>query len=573
MFRLAVLVALAVGPAARAADPPDPLRFVPAAAQLVVKVEDPRQLAEAVAGLDAVKGARELAPVRAVLDAPTARRGFQVLAHLERELGAAWPALLDQLGGGGVVLATTFAADPAPALLVLQGTDEAAVEKAFDRLVRMLDDELARRGAKERVVRAAKPWGETARAGDGLHAARRGAAVLVSNKADGLAAALDAAANPAAAVATRKSLRAAAALLPKNPLAWLWIDFAAVKESKATKDFFDATRNDFLQTLVIGGTVDCLRRSDYVAAGLYREPTGFRLAVRLPAGRNGFPEEFALHAPPAGTPGSLPPLEPAGVLYSQSFYLDLGYYWTHRAKLVNAEMLKQFEEGEKAASKVLPGSVKLGELLAAWGSYHRLVAVNQDALPYATKPGQVLPGFGYVTTAADPKFGKALDATLRSAGLLASLQYGLKQAEVEHAGAKIVAWRFPENKPFPDDADGLRFNFEPCYAVVGDQVIAASTVEVCKKLIAEVKRTATQPGGPAVWRGTGYAAGGGDAIAGVSDPFVTDAILRGGVGIEAARKQVAALAGWLKTLGTLRIEIDTTATEYRFDVVWEYQKD
>ncbi|MBN9518024.1 hypothetical protein J0H58_05815, partial [bacterium] len=150
----ALLVLLAVAPAARAADPaPDPLRFVPAKAQFFVKVERPRALAEAITGLDAVKAAPTLGPVRDVLDTPAVRRGLQLLGYVERELGAKWPQLLDQLAGGGAVVAGTLGEGEQPVLLVVQGTSEPAVRKAFDLLVRAIDDELTRQGGTERVVR------------------------------------------------------------------------------------------------------------------------------------------------------------------------------------------------------------------------------------------------------------------------------------------------------------------------------------------------------------------------------------------------------------------------------------
>lgn len=566
-----VLILLLAGPV-RAADAPDPLRYVPDSAQVVVKVENPRKLAETLTGLQAVQDARQLAQVRTVLDSTAARRVFQMIGYLERELGAKWPELLAQLAGGGIAVGGRFGPD-APAVLVIQGMDEEQVAKGFDLVVRVIGEELVRNGAP--TLPAPKRLGDVdvMHFGDGLHIARTGAAILVSNKSEALQKALKAGKSGSGSVAAKKSLSAARKLLPKNPLAWLWIDFASVKQSQATQDFFAATRKDFLQTLVVGGTIDCLRRSDFVAAGVYREANGLRLTVRLPAGRSEFPPEFALHVPPEkGTPGSLPLLEPPGVLYSQSFYLDIGYYWKHRDTFIPEEMRKQLEDGEKNLSRFLPGSVKLGELLEMWGPHHRLVVVNQDKLPYKTQPGQRLPGFGYVATMRDPKFGTSLESVLRSAGLIASLQFGLKQSEIEHQGVKLVAYRFPENKPLDADPDGVRFNFEPCFAVVGDQFIAASTVEVGKKLVAEVRRTAKLRPSPAVWRGRWYAAGAAATLTAIPDPLVTDAILSGGVGIEAARKQVDALAAWLRTLGTLRIEIDEAETEYRFDLIWNTGK-
>jgi hypothetical protein len=574
LFLLAALTAITTAAApVSAAERKHPLEFVPDSARIVVSVENPRSLAEAALALDAVKQAEPLAPVRAVLDSATARRVFQMLSYFEKELGAKWPELLDQLAGDGVALGAQFG-DKAPALLVLRGTDEKQVEKAYALLFRVLEEELARQGTPLRPVKEQRDGHEVARIGNDVHTARVGATVFVSNKAEALQAGLDLALKQGSGepVAGKKALSDARKLLPKDPLAWVWINFAAVKESKEAKDFFDATRQDFLQTLVVGSTIDCLRRSDFVAAGLYREPGGFRLAVRLPAGRDAFPPEFALHVPPAGTPGSLPLLEPPGVLYSQSFYLDIGAGWKHRDKLINEEVRKQIEEGEKQVSKFLPGSVKLGELLEMWGPYHRIVVANNDTLPYKTQPSDRLPAFAYVTAMRDPKFGQSVESIIRGAAILVTFQFGLKSVEETHDGVKIVGYRFPEDKPLANDPGGLRFNFEPCFAVVGDQFIAASTIAMCKKTIAEVKRTAEKSGGAAVWRACAYAVGAASALASLPEPLITDAILEQGVGIEEARKQVNELVAWLRTLGTARIEIDERDTEYQFDVVWEYKK-
>ena len=573
MARLLVLAALTVAVAAApapAADRAGPLDFVPATARIVITVETPRKLAEGVLALDAVKRAVALAPFRDALDAASTRRTLQVLGYVEKELGAKWPELLDQLAGGGLALGADFG-DNAPALLVLRGTDEMQVAKAYALLFRVIEEELARQGTPVKPVREERTGVEVVRIGNDVHTARVGATVLVSNRAETLKAGVELARKPDSGTSVAGKTAAARKLLPKNPLAWLWIDFAAVKQSKEAKDFFDATRSDFLQTLVVGSTIDCLKRSDFVAAGLYQEPTGYRFAVRLPAGREAFPPEFVLHVPPAGKPGSLPLLEPPGVLYSQSFHLDIGAGWKHRDKLINDEVRKGIEDAEKQISKFLPGPVKFGELLELWGPYHRIVVANAENLPYKTQPAVRLPAFAYVTLMRDPRFGRTVESIVRGGAIIATLQFGLKSVEDTHAGVKIVGYRFPENKPLADDPDGLRFNFEPCFAVVGDQFVAASTIAMCKKTIDEVKRTADQPASAAVWRGQGYADGVAAAVAGLPEPQITEAVLTQGVGIEDARKQIAALTTWLRTLGTARVEIDERAAEYRFDGVWEHK--
>ena len=567
MSRLALTTAFLALILAAPSQASDPLASVPDSVQLVGKIDNPRKLFEAITSLDAAKDAQQLAPVKAVLDSTTARRFFQMLGHLERELGAKWPELLDQLAGNGMAFGGFFK-DNGSSILVMHGTDEKHSEKAFNLFVEIVGDELQRQGAVGRPKRETKHGAEIVTFGDGLLAARRGSTILVSNKVAFLELSLQLK-EGVGSVRNKKTFAEAEKLLPKNPLLMVWIDFASVKKDQATKDFFEATRKDFLQTLVAGGTIDCLRRSDFVTAGLFEEKNGLRLALRMPAGRSEFPPEFALHVPPEkGQLGSLPLLEPPGVVASQSMYLDIGYYWKHRDKLINDEMRKQLEEGIAQFNKILPGSVKFSELLESWGAYHRGVVINHDVLPYKTAPGIRFPAFGYVATMRDPKFGIGLENGLRSAGIILNLQFGMKQTEVEHDGLKIIVYRFPENKAFPEDPDGIRFNFEPCFVQAEGQFIAASTLEACKKVIAEVRRTTTVKASPAVWRHKIFAAGGSKALYELPDPLITDAILSGGVGIEDARKQVDAIGNWLKKLGTVNIEIDEAATVYKFDLIW-----
>jgi len=557
------LLLLAAALPARAADP---LQYVPDSVQIVGKIENPRAFAEALIRHDAAKDAQQLAPVKAALESTVAKRVFQMIGHVERELGAKWPEILDQIAGGGIAFGGHFAQN-GDSILVLHGKDEAHSAKAFDLIASIVGDEIQRQGgpAPERLK---KHDADIVKFSNELLVARRGNAIIASNKSEFLGKALQLK-DGAGSVRAKPTFAAAEKLLPNNPLAMLWIDFASVKKDQATIDFFANTRKDFLQTLVAGGTIDCLRRSDFVVAGLIQEKTGLRLTLRLPAGRSEFPPEFALHVPKEkGQLGSLPLLEPPGVVASQSIYLDIGYYWKNREKLINEEMRKQLEEGIKQVNKVLPGSVKFDELLENWGAYHRGVVLNHDVPPYKTVPTVRFPAFGYVGTMRDPKFATGLETGLRSAGIILNIQFGLKQSEAEHDGVKIIVYRFPENKPFPDDPDNIRFNFEPCFAKVDNQFVAATTLEACKKVITEVRRLHTEKGSPAVWRGKVFAAGGAKLLYDLPDPLVTDAILTGGLGIEDARKQVDAIGAWLKTLGTVRIEIDESDKEYRFDLVW-----
>src|SRR4051794_18183552 len=77
----------------------DPLDCIPPSTQLVVVSDNPRALAEAVTGLEALQKAQKLPQYRAIYDSAAAKRAFQLLAMAEKELGTKWPELLDQLAG------------------------------------------------------------------------------------------------------------------------------------------------------------------------------------------------------------------------------------------------------------------------------------------------------------------------------------------------------------------------------------------------------------------------------------------------------------------------------------------
>ena len=566
MLRLALSSAaiLIVTVSAAAADP---LACMPDSVRVIAVVDHPRKVAEIVTHLEAFEQAQTLAQYKQLYDSPTVRQLLKLLAFAEKELGAEWPDLLDQLAGAGIAVGIQFG-NNAPALAVVCGTDAKQAERAFDFGIRTLNEEMARQGGKDAVKVERDGDAVIVQFGD-FHFARIRSTFLASNNADHLKKALELARRtPKDKIPPHKARRDMAKILPRDPLAWVWVDFAAIKESKEAKDFFDATRQDFIQTLGAGSTIDCLRRSEFVALGLYQEANAYRLRVRFPAGREGMWTDLALHVPPKGAPGSLPLLDPPGTIYSQSFYLDLGYMWKNRERMITGDAKKDFEKAEKQISRFIPGDFKLGELVQMWGPYHRIVVANHDRRPYKTEPGLKLPAFGYVATMRDPKFGENIGPVLQGAALVGTLQFGMKSAEVQHEGVALMSYRFPENKELAEDTANIRYNFEPCFAIVGDEVVIASTVELGKKLIAELKKPRPKSS-PSLWQGKAAAAaatyvlGGGEP-----DTLITDAVLGRGVSLSQARQEVDQLTTWIGTLGSARIELDMTSTEYRLDVVW-----
>ena len=110
------------------------------------------------------------------------------------------------------------------------------VEVALD----MIEQELARQDVKARPVKGTYQGVETIRFGD-FCAAVAGSTLLVSNKEEGLRNALDLYAGKSKkSMAEVAAVADAAALLPPEPLASLWINMVGVKKQPGFKEFYAA---------------------------------------------------------------------------------------------------------------------------------------------------------------------------------------------------------------------------------------------------------------------------------------------------------------------------------------------
>src|SRR5262249_54767430 len=132
-------------------------------------------------------------------------------------------------------------------------------------------------------------------------------------------------------------------LLDADPLVWMWIDLKKAHESPMGKEAFALPKGDPAQLIIFGGPLDAFGHSPFVPMGIHQQADAWRASFRLASGRDATPDGLALHLAPDGQPGRLPLLEPANVLYSNSFYLDLGKFWNEREKLLTEQPRKQFD--------------------------------------------------------------------------------------------------------------------------------------------------------------------------------------------------------------------------------------
>ena len=411
---------------------------------------------------------------------------------------------------------------------------------------------------------------EIVHVGSDLHLARAGSAVLVSNKAVAIETGLDLYINGRQdSLAEVVGPADAAKLLPPDSLVSLWVNLKPAQESPEGQQLFKRPKSDPAQLLFAGGLLDVIGHSPFLAMGTYHQADGaWMTTFRMPHGRDATPEGQGLHLASAGMPGCLPPLEPAEVLFSTSFYLDLGKFWTERDKLLAEGSRKALDQAEKNLGRFLAGR-KLSDLLTQVGPYHRFVAAAQIKSGYPQHPIQIIPAFAYNVSMRNPGFGQAMNGLLRAVALFAGLQAKLKLVEETVDGVTLVGYRFPEDGSLPADVNNIRFNFSPCFAAVGDQFFAASTIELGRELIRTLKRpTGEMPRPETADMSRLSAAGGAALLKGFEDQLLTQAALNGAATIDQVRPEVAKFIAWVGKLGTLDFDTEYKPHEFRFEVRW-----
>jgi hypothetical protein len=374
---------------------------------------------------------------------------------------------------------------------------------------------------------------------------------------------------PKKSLAQVASVSAARKLVDPQPLAWMWLNLETVRNTPEGKNVFTLPRNDPQLTVLFGGWLEVARRSPFLSAGVYAADQGFLLSFRMPRGQVDMPPELAAHVPSYGQAGSRPLLEPKGVLFSTSYFMDVSKFWEHRAKLLTPKSLQGLEEYDKTSKNILSGS-QFSKLLAQAGTYQRIVVTHQARTSYKTTPDQVYPAFAVVAEIREPEsFSKRMDSMLRAAALLATTQVKLKPVEETYQGRHLVGYRFSEDATLEVDTEKIRFNFSPCYVAVGNQFVLSSTLELGREMIdllnQETKEAPAKGEAPAV-HSRFYGTGGAEVLEAFQDRVFTQIVLDQATSPEKAAEQAQAFIRFVRGLGVLEIQAVYGSHDFHYDI-------
>jgi hypothetical protein len=550
----------------------DPLRFLPDQADLIVKIENPRQLIESVLSLEPVKQLLEMPAVKELYDSTNSRRFYQLVAYFEKELGMKWKEIVDQLAGGGAALGVKLGPNP-PIGATIQGKDENLLKKFVQLMSGVIDQELARQESRDKLQKSQYRNIATYQVGKELNAAAVGSALILANSEKELQHVIDLHLDGKKNMTGVASVAEACKLLPASPLAWLWLNLDFVHNAPQAKEIFAQPRNDPQLTIFAGGLLDVVRRSSFFCGALNLNQNRLVTTLRMPVGREGMPTEMAIHIPTTENQGCLPLLEPQRVLLSTSYYADLGKIWECRHKLFNTDQAKALEDIDKKSGAFLLGN-PVNKLLTQVGTHQRFVVV-MDGTPGAINSLEQIfskLAFGITVDMRDPGFARAVETLVRAGGLLARTQVKLTLVEEKHKDVIILGFRFPETDP--KTVPPLKFLIAnaptPSFAVAGNQIVLTSKLELCRELVDLVLEEAKAPAKDqsASDRTRFYSSGGSELLKALGNQLFTQAILDRAVSPKEANEQIAQFIQWVGGLGALDFETHYGAKDWRFDFTW-----
>lgn len=556
-------------PSAWAQDAGNPLRFVSSQAELVIKVDRPRDLLDAVEKNELFVQAQKLAGVREYYDTTTFQQLYQLIAYFEKQCGQSRDEIIDELGAGGIVLGAKLT-PPQGVVVVIQSKDEKKLRRFLDVAFDVLRKELDRQESKDRIVRSKYLGHDIGQVGPKLSFAIADGALILASEEKALKLALDAQAKKNSILQIPRFVEAHQKA-PAKALAWTWLSLEEVRKNPDFKNGLDAAALDPFQMVLFGGFTDLLKRTPYVTAGLTRDgASGYRVGITMPVGRGGMAPLKHMILPAEGA-GMLPPLQVPRVIASSSYCLDLGQLWDKRVEILGKKNAAGLDDGEKQIAQFL-GGIKLSKLFHAAGPNHRLVFAQQKERPYKIKPTAPFPAFALVVDMRDPAFAKDMNSIFRAAALIATFQYGLALKDDVYKDCEMVSYFFSETKRVEGDPTNSRFNYSPTYVTVGNHFVMSATAELARDLVDALKVEARQKAIPASMRTQLYASGLADIVRSNQDATLTQLILSQALPPKTAKEELRAIIDWIEQLGTLRLESTYGANDFRYDVLWQTKK-
>ena len=467
--------------------------------------------------------------LRRFFESPQYKEFQAVVALVERRANVTWRGALENVSGGGIVIAF----DPATqgTALLVRSTNAVTTRSVLTALIDLAREDAKNKGKPDPVKQETHRGVATYVAGE-MTITELGPWLSLCNKPrlsqsviDSFSGDRDKSKSTLAIdedFTSARAMLAAAVKKGSGPTGWAFARLAPLRAmaKAAGKPFADpaAKSENPAAELLFGGLSGTLAKSPFLAATLHATPGGWKLSVTsphdpawVPAERDFFfaPEDDAAVAKKAATSGeTAPPLRPRGTLMSVSAYRNLGAMWAAGPDLFSEAVAAQLAQADSGLSTFLGGKSFGTDVLGALEPQLRFVVARQNyKAAEMPEPGIRLPAFATVfrlkvKEAADAQVRKHLRVAFQSVVALANLDGASKNrpmlemrteklpgrteihfATYDREPARAIAGAEDEGAGPPRaDAADMYYNFSPAMVATDDALILSSTKALAEEL-------------------------------------------------------------------------------------------
>jgi carbon monoxide dehydrogenase subunit G len=491
-----VLVAGALRPATFAEELPPPSRWIPRDAVVSLEINRPKEvlsllldskLAEAVTNHPVYKQA-------------TAQPGFQqfrgVIQYLEGQLDTDWKTGLKKLTGGGATAAIT---SNGIVLVMIDAEDGKLLTKLMDMIVGFAKTEAENQGNPNRVKSADYRGATCWEFSDGRAHAIVGNRFISANKAEGLKAVLDTrAGSEGDSLTALPAYQTAKKAAGEEATATAFVNLAMLKQHPAVQQAIGKNTNP-MGALLFAGLIDAVRQSNWLALALKVEDQTLTLETTLDSKRTGKSELAAFARSEKPGEGILPNLAVPRTIAGLSFYRDLHGFYAAKDKLF-PERTSGLIFFENMMGIFFSGRDLTEEVLSQFRPEIRFVVAEQKYDPEVGIPQVQVPAFALILKVFRPNEAAELmeEAFQKAVGLVSftSGQKGVPGLIVDrptHADVRYTVAYSGRVRGEAKGPVGMRYNFRPALAKLGDYVVISSTDGLARDLIDALKKEVATP--------------------------------------------------------------------------------
>ena len=556
--------------------------LLPASTVVYAQVNSPTNLLELIQGHPMVARIQQMEEYTKLTeenpDYLKARAGVGIFEFV---VGRDWDEAIRDISGDGIYLG--FDAETEGAVVIAQSPDGKTLSTIRDRLIKAAKDDAERKGKaldfEEHTYRD-----HTIYKFDKAIAGVIGQWLVITNKpalgrvvADSILDGRD------ENLTSQEKFQKAKASVTGEPVAWAYVDVAAVRDAGLAKELYKDKSNNPGVELLVGGILGTLQQADSATAAIYLDDDGIRLALNLPHDAAQIPARREFYFGEKGKGAAVAPLAPKNQLFSLTSYRDVGEMWRRRSDLFDENVNAELAKADSNLSTVFAGLDFGREVLGSLQPQVQFIATAQSFDNRETRVPQIkLPAAAMVFQLKEPeKMQRQLKVSFQSLIGLTNLGAGqndLPQLELktESVGDGQVISATYENVPADEEvSNDIIYNFSPSLAFVDDHFIIAST----RELAGELMDLAKDDGKPLAENGrivNTRMTLSSDALRGAlainREALISQNMLENGHTRREAEKEIGVLMSLLKFAGDASVELATSDETLRLEAALRFAK-